>query len=315
MTDAVITEYAGAKGGRVTRYYQYTRNGIRVLDGKRILKRLYRFDPSSNMMTECDIRNDSKILRRFLFDPYGMIEETFSFGHSPRKFRYENGGRQIVMREGGDFGAVGKTFTFEQQGISETAYGRNGEIERVFAFTPGDDAIIERSGGWYGDVARTLGFEGIRASLFSEPEAFLQFLMFTEMSPAEQDADVQEQVAQIRGESPGTAGRSKYAYTGPRHTSASEDRTAGRVPVRSDVRAGPNSRTSSRGPDDFSIDVIQDGDRSPEDTSRDTPPESRRSSEISFEERWKNSQPDPKKLSKGKSAEISYEERRQGRSS
>ena len=319
MTDAVITEYAGAKGGRVTRYYQYTREGIRVLDGKRILKRLYRFDPSSNMMTECDIRREDKILRRFLFDPYGMIEETFSFGHSPRKFRYENGGRQIVMREGGDFRAVGKTFTFEQQGISETAYGRNGEIERVFAFTPGDDAIIERSGGWYGDVARTLGFEGIRASLFSEPEAFLQFLMFTEMSPAERDADVQEQVAQIRGESPGTAGRSKYAYTGPRHTSASEDRTAGRVPVRSDVRAGAGpvagSRTSSRGPDDISIDFIQDGDRSSEDTSRDTLSEPRRSSEISFEERWKNSQPDPKKLSKGKSAEISYEERRQGRSS
>jgi len=316
MTDAVITEYAGAKGGRVTRYYQYTREGIRVLDGKRILKRLYRFDPSSNMMTECDIRREDKILRRFLFDPYGMIEETFSFGHSPRKFRYENGGRQIVMREGGDFRAVGKTFTFEQQGISETAYGRNGEIERVFAFTPGDDAIIERSGGWYGDVARTLGFEGIRASLFSEPEAFLQFLMFTEMSPAERDADVQEQVAQIRGES---AGRSKYAYTGPRHMSASEDRTAGRVPVRSDVRAGAGpvagSRTSSRGPDDISIDFIQDGDRSSEDTSRDTLSEPRRSSEISFEERWKNSQPDPKKLSKGKSAEISYEERRQGRSS
>ena len=318
MTDAVITEYVGAKGGRVTRYYQYTSNGIRVLDGRRNLKRRYLFDSSSNMMTECDIRREDKILRRFLFDRNGMIEETFSFGHSPRKFRYENGGRQIVMREGGDFGAVGKTFTFEQQGISETAYGRNGEIERVFAFTPGDDAIIERSGGWYGDVARTLGFEGIRASLFSEPEAFLQFLMFTEMSPAERDADVQEQVAQIHGESPGTAGRSKYAYTGPRHTSSSEDRTAGRVPVRSDVRAGAgpvaSSRTSSRGPDDFSIDVIQDGDRSPEDTSRDTPPESKRSSEISFEVRWKNSQPDPKKLTKGKSAEISYEERRQGRS-
>jgi len=319
MTDAVITEYAGAIGGRITRYYQYTSNGIQVQDGKRILKRLYLFDPSSDMMTERDIRREDKILRRFLFDRYGMIEETFSFGHPPRTFRYENGGRQIVMREGGDYGAVGKTFTLEGEGIAETAYGRNGEIERVFAFTPGDDAIIERRGGWYGDVARTLGFSGIRASVFREPEAFLQFLMFIEQSPAERDADMQEQVAQIRGESPGTAGRSRYAYTGTRHTSASEDRTAGRVPVRSDVRTGASpvasSRTSSSGPDDFSIDFIPDGDRSPDDTSRDTPPESKRSSEISFEERWQKSQSDPKKLSKGKSAEISYKERRQGKSS
>ena len=311
MTDAVITEYAGAIGGRITRYYQYTSEGIRVLDGKRILKRLYLFDPSSDMMTERDIRREDKILRRFLFDRYGMIEETFSFGHSPRKFRYENGGRQIVMREGGDFGAVGKTFTFEQQGISETAYGRNGEIERVFAFTPGDDAIIERSGGWYGDVARTLAFFGIRASLFSEPEAFLQFLMFTEQSQAERDTDVQEQVAKIRGEAQVQAGRSKYAFTGIRHTSASEDRMAERVPVRAGSVPVASSRTRDKG--DISIDFIPDGDRAPDDTSRDTTP--RPSSEISFEERSQNSRLDPKNLTKGKSAEISYEERRQGRSS
>jgi hypothetical protein len=317
MTDAVITEYAGAIGGRITRYYQYTRDGIRVLDGRRILKRLYLFDPSSDMMTERDIRHEDKILRRFLFDRYGMIEETFSFGHSPRKFRYENGGRQIIMREGGDFGAVGKTFTFEQQGISETAYGRDGEIERVFAFAPGDDAIIERSGGWYGNVARTLAFSGIRASLFSEPEAFLQFLMFTEQSLAERDADEQEQVAKIRGEAPVQAGRSKYAYTGTRHTSASEDRTSGRVPVRPDVRAGPGPVVSSRTRDtgDTGIDFVKDGDKSADDTSRDTPYENRKSSEISFEERSQNFRLDPKNLTKGKSTEISYEERRQGKGS
>ncbi|MCX6689020.1 MAG: hypothetical protein NTZ39_04915 [Methanoregula sp.] len=319
MTDAVITEYAGARGGRITRIYEYNRNGIRVLDGGRNLKRMYRFDPSSNMMTERDIRNEDKILRRFVFDRYGMIEETFSFGHPPRTFRYENGGRQIVVREGGDYGAVGKTFTFENDGISETVYGRNGEVERVYGFEPGNDVILERRGGWYGDVNRTLVCEGIETSLFCEPEEFLQFLMFTEQSRTEMEEDVQDQVAKIRGDVPSAAGRSRYAFTGIRHTSVSEAPQNGRVPVRPDVCAGAgpvsSSRTSSRGPDDFSIDVIRDGDRSPEDTSRDTPPEPKRSSEISFEERWQNSQPDPKKLSKGKSAEISYEERRQGRSS
>ena len=317
MTDAVITEYAGAMGGRVTRYYQYTRDGIRVLDGERILKRLYLFDPVQNMMTERDIRREDKIHRRFLFDRYGMIEETFSFGHSPRKFRYENGGRQIVMREGGDFGAVGKTFTFEGQGISETAYGRNGEIERVFSFSPGDDAIIERSGGWYGDVARTLAFSGIRASLFSEPEAFLQFLMFTEQSQEERDADMEEQVGKIRGDAMVQEGRSRYAYTGIRHTPASEDRTAGRIPLRPDTHASMSPAGSSRSRDtgDTGIDFIPDGERSPKDTSRDPLPENRPSSEITLEERFGNSRPDPKKLTRGKSAEISYEERRQGRSS
>jgi len=318
MTDAVITEYAGLRGARITRFYQYTRNGIRVLDGNRALKRLYVFDPSANMMTERDIRQNDKVLRRFTFDKYGMIEESFSFGHHPRTFRYEKGGMQIVMREGGDYGAVGKTFTFEADGISETAYGRNGEIERVFAFAPGDDAITERRGGWFGDVERMLGVEGIRASVFREPEAFLQFLMFTEKGQAERDEDVQEQVAKIRGESPATAGRSRYAYTGVRHTSSDDDRPAGREPVRPEIRTTKDpvntSRTRPRDTGDTGIEFIPDGDSLPAEDFRDPSSGPRRSQDISFEERSQGSSPDPKKLSKGRSAEISYEERRQGRS-
>lgn len=318
MTDAVITEYAGSRGARITRFYQYTRNGIRVLDGKRALKRIYVFDPSANMMTERDIRQNDKVLRRFVFDKYGMIEETFAFGHPPRTFRYEQGGMQIVMREGGDYGAVGKTFTFEADGIAETAYGRNGGIERVFVFAPGDDAITERRGGWFGDVERTLGVEGIRASVFREPEAFLQFLMFTEKSPGERDEDIQEQVAKIRGESPAPAGRSRYAYTGVRHTSSEDDSPVGRVPIRSDTRTGSapvnTSRTRPRDTGDSGIDFIPDGDNLPAENFRDASSGPKRSQDISFEERSQGSRPDPKKLSKGKSAEISYEERRQGRS-
>ncbi len=231
MTDAVITEFAGMRGGPVSRIYQYTREGIRVLDGRRGLKRLYLFDPSSNMMTERDISRQDKVLRRFVFDNYGMLEEAFSFGQPPRTFRYENGGRQIVMREGGDYGAVGKTYTFEPNGIAETAYGRNGEIERVFVFASGSDTVLLRRGGWYGDVERTLVFEGIDTSLFREPEAFLQFLMFTEKSARESEAEIDEQVAKIRGTPAAEPGRSRFAYTGPRHTSDDAGRPAG-LPLR-----------------------------------------------------------------------------------
>ena len=155
---------------------------MRVLDGKKNLKRLYLFDPSTNIMTERDPMRPDKILRRFVFDPYGMLEESFAFGERPRTFRYEDGARRIAVREGGDYGAVGKLFTFEGNGVSETAWGRNGEIERVYVFEPGDEAITERSGGWFGNVDRTILFNGIRASVFREPESFLQFLMFTEWS-------------------------------------------------------------------------------------------------------------------------------------
>ncbi len=118
----------------------------------------------------------------------GMLEETFSFGRSPRTFRYENGGRQIAVREGGQYGAVGKIFTFDQNGILETAWGREGEIERVFIFESGNDAITERTGGWYGPVRRTIVFEGIEASVFREPEGFLQFAVFSEQDEEEGNA-------------------------------------------------------------------------------------------------------------------------------
>jgi hypothetical protein len=149
-----------------------------------------------------------------------MLEETFSFGERPRTFRYESGGRQIVVREGGEYGAVGKTFTFEENGIAETGWGRHGEIERVYVFEGGNDTITERSGGWYGDVDRTIVFEGINASVFREPEAFLQFLMFTERTAEEVEQVRQDRVTEpARGvRQPVTRGR--FAFTGKRHTSS-----------------------------------------------------------------------------------------------
>ncbi|MEN6442389.1 MAG: hypothetical protein ABFC71_01375 [Methanoregula sp.] len=321
MTDAVITEFAGMRGGSATRIYQYTREGIRVLNGRRVLKRLYLFDPSSNMMMERDTSRQDKVLRRFVFDDYGMLEESFSFGLPPRTFRYENGGRQIVMREGGDYGAVGKTYTFEDNGISETAYGRNGEIERVFVFAPGNDTILIRRGGWYGDVDRTLVFEGIATSLFREPEAFLQFLMFTEQSHDEQEADVQEQVAKIRGEAPAAPGRSRFAYTGPRHASDDAGRADGiagsRSPARPDLRSGarpaesPARRPSMQAGDslDAGIDFIPEGDLAPRRIPSGNPAARDRSGGIPFEERWQSAQPDGEKLNQGGSSRISLDER------
>ena len=122
--------------GEISRFYHYGRGGARVLDAKKELKRLYLFDPSSDCMTERDPFHKEKILRRFVFDRYGMLEETFAFGARPRTFRYENGASRIAVREGGEYGAVGKIFTFEQNGISETVWGRNGEIERVYQLIP-----------------------------------------------------------------------------------------------------------------------------------------------------------------------------------
>ena len=209
MTESVITEFTGSQRDSISRVYRYGVGGIQVQDSHDVTRRLYRFDPSSNTMTENDPAQPGKILRRFVFDNYGMLEEAFSFGQPPRTFRYEAGGRQIVMREGGDYGAVGKTFSFEENGIAETAFGRDGSVERAYVFEPGGGAITIRSGGWYGDIERRLVCERINASVFREPEAFLQFLMFTEKSQREIDAEIDEQVAKIRGGSaplPGRAG-------------------------------------------------------------------------------------------------------------
>ena len=263
MADAVITEYAGTRQGPIARFYQYGRDGVRVLDTRKNLQRLYLFDPSLDMMTEHDPSRREKIFRRFVFDQNGMLEETFSFGQRPRTFRYENGGQQIAVREGGQYGAVGKIFTFDRNGVAETAWGRHGEIERVYIFEAGDDAITERKGGWFGTVDRTLVYEGINASVFREPEAFLQFLMFTELREGEMDSMDKDRVADVIYGDGSKVTHSRFAFTGKRHTS---------------------SDTHSDTKEDFRIDIIPEGDVSLEETPKDEPSR-KKSSEISFAER------------------------------
>jgi uncharacterized protein YheU (UPF0270 family) len=266
MTEYVITEFAGAPGGRVRRTYRYGSGGVRVLNAKNIVSRLYRFDTASDIITENDPARPDKVLRRLVFDRQGALEETFSFGQPPRTYRYGGGGSEIVMREGGDYGAVSKSFTFEGKGISETAFGRNGEIERVFVFEPDNETVTERTGGWYGDIRRSLVFEGITTSVFLEPEAFLQFLMFTERSAAEDEEDARREILgetgrSSRGFKPAPP-RSRYAFTGKR----------------------PESSVSSRDSKGNSIDVIPDGDNDHPEAEEKKPPV-RRSSDISFAER------------------------------
>ena len=192
-----------------------------------------------------------------------MLEETFSFGQHPRTFRYENGGEQIAVREGGQYGAVGKIFTFDRTGVAETAWGRHGEIERVYIFEAGDDAITERKGGWFGTVDRTLVFEGINASVFRQPEAFLQFLVFTERREEEVDSTDKERVADITQSDGSRATKSRFAFTGKRHNS-------------SDTHADTK--------EDFRIDIIPEGDISSEKTPEDEP-SGKKSSEINYAER------------------------------
>jgi hypothetical protein len=263
MADAVITEHTGTRQGPIVRFYQYGRDGVRVLDTKKNLQRLYLFDPSMDMMTERDPSRREKIPRRFVFDQNGMLEETFSFGQRPRTFRYENGGQQIAVREGGQYGAVGKIFTFDRNGVAETAWGRHGEIERVYIFVAGDDAITERKGGWFGTVDRTLVFEGINASVFRQPEAFLQFLMFTEWREGDVDSKDKDRVADVIHDDGSKVTPSRFAFTGKRHTSSG---------IHSDTK------------EDFRIDIIPEGDVSLEETPKDEPSR-KKSSEISFAER------------------------------
>ena len=320
MTDAVITEHTGSRHGPVVRYYQYGTGGVRVLDAKKGVQRQYLFDPSSDIMTECDPSRQDRTLRRFVFDNYGMNEETFAFGHRPRTFRYEAGGQRIAVREGGEYGAVGKLFTFEENGVSETGWGRNGEIERVFVFEAGDDAIAERAGGWFGNMGRIIVFEGIRASVFREPEAFLQFLMFTEWSDGDRQSLISDEVAKIRGGEKGAPGRSRYAYTG--NSRAPAGGTAGRGPSPAPARG------SGRRPDDPGIDFIPDADGSttevPRRSTAGTPFEERRqqrdrdvqdrytsvrSDEVALQERFEAARSGRGELSKGRSVEIPIEER------
>ncbi|MHB8164118.1 MAG: hypothetical protein ACYDDV_07175 [Methanoregula sp.] len=311
MTDAVITEFAGTRrNGTISRFYQYGSGGVKVLDGRKCLKRLYRFDPASDMMTEHDPARPDRILRRFVFDRMGMLEETFASGSRPRTYRYEQGGQQIAVREGGDYGQVGKTLTFEGKGIAETAWGRNGEIERVFIFEA-DNSITERAGGWFGNVERTIIIDGVSASLFREPEAFLQFLVFSEWSANDREEVIEEQVTKIRGGGSASSGRSPYAFTGERHTSGDTGGLTGRgsaprMPVqRQDARPGRSSGVTA----DAGIDFIPEGGNPGEDTPRRIVPPSRPSRNISFEERLNREGPDDQRFSVGRSTEIPLEER------
>jgi len=317
MTESVILEFSGNQRESTSRMYYYGTSGVRVLDNHNATRRLYRFDPSTNIMTENDPKQPQKILRRFVFDNYGMLEETYAFGQPPRTFKYEAGGRQIVMREGGDYGAVGKTFTFEDNGVAETAFGRDGGTERVYVFEPGRETITIRSGGWYGDIERTLVFERLNISVFNEPEAFLQFLMFTEKSQREVDAEIDEQVAKIRESAPG---RSKYAYNGPRHTAEDTGRPAPSVTAgRSMGMSRPTDRESpeistasrSRNRNDSIIDFIGDDTSSQRESIIGNPQARSRSAAIPFEERYQRGDrnDDDNRLRQGMSSRISIEER------
>ena len=249
------------------------------------------------------------------------------------------------MREGGDYGAVGKTFSFEGNGVAETAFGRDGSVERVYVFEPGGEAITIRSGGWYGDVERRLVCERINAAVFREPEAFLQFLMFTEKSARETEAEIDEQVAKIRGISAAEPGRSRFAYSGARHTSDDTRETGGIAASRSssrpvlrsdDLPAGSPTRRPERHADDSSdagIDFIPDGDRPPDAHRQGTlrhaigaagsrlrnagrvhsrmAKNSRRAEAagIPLEERFQSAEQDKGELTPGRSARIPLEER------
>jgi hypothetical protein len=298
MEDKLITEHAGTQRDAISRYYQYGSGGVRVLDTRKSVKRLYLFDPSTDIMTERDPRRPDTILRRFIFDRFGMLEETFAFGERPRTFRYEDGARRIAVREGGDYGAVGRIITFEEEGITETAWGRNGEIEHVYQFDPKGDSILVRNGGYYGDIGRTIVFAGMGASLFRDPEAFLQFLMFTEWSDRDQSEHVDQRVAEIRSGDAASSGRSPYAFTAPKAGSKSAPRITG-------LKKGGQA---ARGPaNDTPVDFIPDADSPAVENSRKQVIFSRQSRDISYQER--RDRDDGGGLSRGRSAEIPLEER------
>ena len=309
MTDALITEYAGTRRDGIARFYQYGSGGVRVLDAHKTIRRWYQFDPSSDIMTERDPLHPEKILRRFVFDRYGMLEERFAFGECPRTFRYEDGARQIAVREGGDYGAVGKIITFENNGITETAWGRNGEIEHVYQFDANGGAITVRAGGWYGDVERTIVIEGINASLFYEPEAFLQFLMFTEWSAQDRDKEVNERVAMIRGGNAAAAGRAPAVYSDGEPPGAKAGAPVGRKPGRLVPPQKRARQAAGHSSDDPGIDFIPDSDSPAVENSRKEVIFSRQSRDISWQERRDRDENGGEKLSRGKSAEIPLEDR------
>jgi len=297
MDDKLITEYAGTRRDPVSRYYQYGSGGVRVMDTKKSVRRMYLFDPATDIMTERDPLRQDTILKRFIFDKYGMLEETFAFGERPRTFRYEEGGRRIAVREGGDYGAVGQIITFEDEGVTETLWGRHGEIGRVFQFDPRGESIAIRKGGYYGDIERTIVFADRGAMLFRDPDAFLQFLVFTDWSDKDQSEHVDDRVAEIRREGAPAPGRSPYAFTRP---------TAPGKPVKiQGIRK--DARKAQGDADTADIDFIADADAPAARDSRGQRILSRQSREISYQER--RDRDGTGGLSRGRSAEIPLEER------
>jgi hypothetical protein len=216
------------------------------------------------------------------------------------------------MREGGDYGAVGKTYSFEENGVAETAFGRDGSIEWVYVFEPRGGAVTIRTGGWYGEAERTLVCDGIDASVFREPEAFLQFLTFTEKSQREIDAAIDEEVAKIRGGSGSAPGQSRFAYSGPRHTDDGSPVSPGMPAARaqghpdSPVGRRPAARRDAR--DDTGIDFIADAD-TPRDVPRGPPGSRERSAGIPFDERWQSATDGREGLPAGRSTSIPLDER------
>jgi hypothetical protein len=106
-------------------------------------------------------------------------------------------------------------------------------------------------------------FEGINASVFRQPEAFLQFLVFTERREEEVDSTDKDRVADVPHADGSSGTQSRFAFTGKRHTS---------------------SDTPSDTTEDFRIDIIPEGDVSSEKTPEDKS-SGKKSSEINYAER------------------------------
>ncbi len=89
MADAIITEFSGTRKGPVTRYFQYSRDGVRVLDAGKKVQRLYIFGPSADMMTERDTAVGDKILGGLFLIRTGCLKRHFrsvsGHGHSGMK--------------------------------------------------------------------------------------------------------------------------------------------------------------------------------------------------------------------------------------
>ena len=212
----------------------------------------------------------------------------------------------------------------------------------MYQLDPRGDAITVRAGEWFWDADLTIVFSGIEALLFLEPEAFLQFLMFTEWSASDWEEDANERVARIRnGDVPGSL-QSRFAYSAAGHTPADRGAPEGanRTRVSRALRQGARPILTFRGiPADAGIDFIPDADAPVRGSSKaqssrqmspgksvEIPLEERfgnarsereelsrgKSVEIPLEERFENARREREKLSKGKSSEIPYDERRSG---